>query len=115
MPPAFQAIEEMVCKVAEQKWIEDKATGAICSAITKQLPIPDCPSTLEKNWDKIVTMCPHNTTLSPCEQWFLDEFQHPQPEKVAHMVLSSGKSFPSDAGKYTMCTSQNWARSRQTS
>merc|ERR1719183_2101467 len=63
MPPAFQAIEEMVCKVAEQKWIENKATGAICSAITKQLPIPDCPSTLDKIWDKIVTMCPQGLAV----------------------------------------------------
>merc|ERR1711967_143731 len=31
MPPA-KAIEDIVCKVAEQKWIEEKATGAICSA-----------------------------------------------------------------------------------
>merc|ERR1712070_420251 len=63
MPPAFQAIEKMVCKVAEQKWIEDKATGAICSAITKQLPIPDCPSTLDKIWDKVVTMCPQGLAV----------------------------------------------------
>merc|ERR1711967_114943 len=63
MPPAFQAIEEMVCKVAEQKWIEDKATGAICSAITKQLPIPDCPRVLDKIWDKVVTMCPQGLVV----------------------------------------------------
>jgi hypothetical protein len=63
MPPAFQAIEEMVCKVAEQKWIEDKATGAICSAITKQLPIPDCPRVLDKIWDKVVTMCPQGLAV----------------------------------------------------
>merc|ERR1712070_680600 len=62
MPPA-KAIEDMVCKVAEQKWIEDKATGAICSAITKELPIPNCQGTLEKMWDKIVTMCPVDLRL----------------------------------------------------
>jgi hypothetical protein len=62
MPPA-KAIEDIVCKVAEQKWIEDKATGAICSAITKELPIPNCQSTLEKMWDKIVTMCPRGLAV----------------------------------------------------
>merc|ERR1711908_177080 len=62
MPPA-KAIEDMVCKVAEQKWIEDKATGAICSAITKELPIPNCQGTLEKMWDKIVTMCPRGLAV----------------------------------------------------
>merc|ERR1712070_677972 len=62
MPPA-KAIEDIVCKVAEQKWIEDKATGAICSAVTKELPIPNCQSTLEKMWDKIVTMCPRGLAV----------------------------------------------------
>merc|ERR1719486_412043 len=62
MPPA-KAIEDIVCKVAEQKWIEDKATGAICSAITKELPIPNCQGTLEKMWDKIVTMCPRGLAV----------------------------------------------------
>merc|ERR1719238_1887665 len=61
--PSVKAIESIVCKVAEQKWIEDKATGAICSAITKQLPIPDCPSTLDKIWDKVVTMCPQGLAV----------------------------------------------------
>merc|ERR1711998_164910 len=62
MPPA-KAIEDIVCKVAEQKWIEDKATGAICSAITKELPIPNCQGMLEKMWDKIVTMCPRGLAV----------------------------------------------------
>merc|ERR1719502_2077778 len=62
MPPA-KAIEDIVCKVAEQRWIEDKATGAICSAVTNELPIPNCQSTLEKMWDRIVTMCPRGLAV----------------------------------------------------
>jgi len=55
---AVPVIENLVCEVAEQKWIEEKATDEICSAITKTFPVPDCQASLEKIWDKVTSMCP---------------------------------------------------------
>lgn len=56
-------LSKLVCEVAEQKWIEDRATNLICSAIIKQMPIPDCQATLEKLWDKIAAMCPRGREM----------------------------------------------------
>lgn len=54
------ALEKLVCEVAEQQFIENKATNAICSLVnvTAKVPVQDCQAKLEKLWDKIVSMCP---------------------------------------------------------
>jgi hypothetical protein len=55
---AISIIEKLVCEVAEQKWIEEKAAGEICSVITATFPVPDCQTNLEKIWDKVTSICP---------------------------------------------------------
>mmetsp|Transcript_112484 Transcript_112484/g.216681 ORF Transcript_112484/g.216681 Transcript_112484/m.216681 type:complete len:510 (-) Transcript_112484:71-1600(-) len=57
-------IEQLVCKVAEKRWIHDKAIGAICDKITAVLPNAPCEAVLERIWQKIKDMCPdgRNTT-----------------------------------------------------
>merc|ERR1711865_1057819 len=56
--PSPQEIESLVCKLATQKQIEDKAVTEICSMISKKLQMPDCHVVLERVWDKVAAMCP---------------------------------------------------------
>merc|ERR1719160_2305197 len=49
-------LEKLVCEVAEQQFIENKATNAICSLVTAKVLVQDCQAKLEKLWDKIVSM-----------------------------------------------------------
>jgi len=56
--PTPAEIEKLVCEVASQKMIEDKATSEICTEISKKVKIPDCQAIVEMGWDKIVAKCP---------------------------------------------------------
>lgn len=51
-------IEKLVCEVAEKRWIQDKAIGAICGKIKAVLPHAPCEAVLERVWHKIIDMCP---------------------------------------------------------
>jgi len=58
-PGMIRRLERIVCKVADKKDIEDKATTKICATIAAQFrPIPDCQKLLDDAWDKIVAKCP---------------------------------------------------------
>jgi len=56
--PTPGEIEKLVCEVATQKMVEDKASASICSEISKKVKIPDCQALVEGLWDKITAKCP---------------------------------------------------------
>jgi len=61
VPPAAKRIEELFCKVASSKMIEDKAAGMICAEIEKiepKVPSAECQPLVEAGWEKLVAMCP---------------------------------------------------------
>merc|ERR1712032_1531523 len=60
--PAPSEIEKLVCEVATQKQVEDKAIDEICAAIKKESPHNPinafCHNMVERAWDDIVARCP---------------------------------------------------------
>jgi len=73
--PTTEDIEKLVCKVATQKEVEDKATSAICAKISEKFSVPDCQGLLEKLWDRVVAMCPKGQREYP-------EKEEKQPEAL---------------------------------
>jgi len=55
-------IEKLVCKLASQKMIEDRAEHVICSLINNTFPnlhlLPDCKTLVGGAWDLILSRCP---------------------------------------------------------
>merc|ERR1712129_569385 len=55
-------IEKLVCELASQQVIEDRAAIAICSLINGTFPNlhlkPDCKTVVEGAWDLILSKCP---------------------------------------------------------
>jgi hypothetical protein len=60
-PSPVKDIEELFCKFASQKQIEDKAIDEVCSIIEQKFPSVnggECTIAAKLAWDKIVKMCP---------------------------------------------------------
>ncbi|CAK0877861.1 unnamed protein product [Prorocentrum cordatum] len=60
--PSPADIEKMICELASQKQVEDKAVDEICQVITEKFPNikfnPDCKTDVEAVWDAAVAKCP---------------------------------------------------------
>merc|ERR1711865_619061 len=56
--PSPQEIESLVCKLATNKQIEDKAVTKICSVISQHVHVPECHAVLKRMWEKITAQCP---------------------------------------------------------
>merc|ERR1711865_63586 len=56
--PSPQEIESLVCKLATNKQIEDKAVTKICSVISQHVHVPECHALVERMWEKITAKCP---------------------------------------------------------
>jgi len=67
--PSPADIEKLVCELASQKMIEDRATNEICSLINKTFPAvkfnPDCKTLLEGVWDVVLSKCPKGNETLP--------------------------------------------------
>merc|ERR1711920_1006924 len=67
--PSPADIKKLVCEVATQKMIEDKATSEVCSLIEEKFPSihlqPDCKTVAEAAWDKVTALCPHGRETLP--------------------------------------------------
>jgi len=60
--PTPADIEKLVCELASQKLIEDRATDTVCSLINRTFPDvkfnPDCKTLSEGVWDIVESKCP---------------------------------------------------------
>merc|ERR1740121_1237561 len=67
--PSPAVIKKLICKIASQKQIEDKAVEEICQVITKKFPNikfqPDCKTDVESVWDAAVAKCPQEQVMMP--------------------------------------------------
>merc|ERR1712151_706942 len=67
--PSPADIEKLICEVATQKMVEDKATTEVCSLIEEKFPSihfqPDCKTVAEAAWDAVTARCPHGLESLP--------------------------------------------------
>ncbi|CAK0877864.1 unnamed protein product [Prorocentrum cordatum] len=67
--PSPADIEKLICEVASQKQVEDKAVDEICQVITEKFPNikfnPDCKTDVEAVWDAAVAKCPQAQLTLP--------------------------------------------------
>ncbi|CAK0877858.1 unnamed protein product [Prorocentrum cordatum] len=67
--PSPADIEKMICELASQKQVEDKAVDEICQVITEKFPNikfnPDCKTDVEAVWDAAVAKCPQAQLTLP--------------------------------------------------
>jgi len=67
--PSPADIEKLVCEVASQKMIQERATDVVCSLINKTFPDvklnPDCKTLLEGAWDIVLSKCPKSNVDLP--------------------------------------------------
>merc|ERR1719343_1894616 len=67
--PSPADIKKLVCEVATQKMIEDRATGEVCNLIQEHFPSihfqPDCKTVLEAAWDAVAAECPRGREALP--------------------------------------------------
>jgi hypothetical protein len=91
-------IEKLICEVATQKEIEDKAVEEVCAVVAERFPSlkfdPDCKTVLEGLWDKAEAMCP-KTLEAPdpseiekllCKLASLKPFEDRSAEEVCSLV-----------------------------
>ncbi|CAK0877859.1 unnamed protein product [Prorocentrum cordatum] len=67
--PSPADIEKLICEVASQKQVEDRAVAEICQVITEKFPNikfnPDCKTDVEAVWDAAVAKCPQAQLTLP--------------------------------------------------
>jgi len=64
-------IEELLCKLASEKPVEEKATGEICSMVhSKFAEIPEaaCTEVVEKAWEALLKKCPPSLVSEESEE-----------------------------------------------
>merc|ERR1712176_114848 len=79
--PNPREIEELVCKIATEEQVKDKAVGEVCQVITEKFPKtkfqPDCPTVLTALWDSITAHCPKGKDT---------EVFFPDPREIEELV-----------------------------
>jgi len=67
--PSPEEMEELLCKIASKKAVEDRLTAAVCTKIQAEFPNitleQDCELALEALWDQAVARCPQGQGASP--------------------------------------------------
>merc|ERR1711988_1745636 len=67
--PSPADIEKLICQVASEKQVEDKAVDEVCEAIAAKFPSvkfnPDCKTVVSAYWEKAVAMCPQGYETAP--------------------------------------------------
>ncbi|CAK0877868.1 unnamed protein product [Prorocentrum cordatum] len=92
--PSPADIEKLICELASQKQVEDKAVDEICQVITEKFPNikfnPDCKTDVEAVWDAAVAKCPQAqlTLPSPVEDKAVDEICQVITEKFPNIKFN---------------------------
>ncbi|CAK0896299.1 unnamed protein product, partial [Prorocentrum cordatum] len=67
--PSPVDIEKLICEVASEKQVDDKAVDEICQVIAETFPDikfnPDCETVVEAVWGAAVAECPHARLTPP--------------------------------------------------